>query len=109
MSQNTMRAAVALNPETALQLQTLPLPVIEAGQVLVKISASCVNPLDTKISSGQGGHARQPLPAILGMDLAGVIEAIGADVTAFQIEAWQVVLAANRVRWRNTSPSTPIC
>jgi NADPH2:quinone reductase len=85
MSQNTMRAAVALNPETALQLQTLPLPVIEAGQVLVKISASCVNPLDTKISSGQGGHARQPLPAILGMDLAGVIEAIGADVTAFQI------------------------
>ncbi|WP_223488591.1 zinc-dependent alcohol dehydrogenase family protein [Pseudomonas sp. A-RE-19] len=85
MSQNTMRAAVAVQAEAALQLQNVPLPVVEAGQVLVKIIASCVNPLDTKISSGQGGHARQPLPAILGMDLAGVIEAIGTDVTAFQI------------------------
>ncbi|EJM17021.1 Zn-dependent oxidoreductase, NADPH:quinone reductase [Pseudomonas sp. GM18] len=85
MSQNTMRAAIALQAEAALQLQNVPMPVVEAGQVLVKIIASCVNPLDTKVSSGQGGHARQPLPAILGMDLAGVIEAIGADVTAFQI------------------------
>lgn len=85
MSQNTMRAAVALHPGTALQVKNLPLPEIKAGQVLIKIIASCVNPLDTKISSGQGGHARQPLPAILGMDLAGVIEAVGADVTAFNI------------------------
>lgn len=84
MSQNTMRAAVASHPGTALQVQNVPLPEIKAGQVLIKIIASGVNPLDTKISSGQGGHARQPLPAILGMDLAGVIEAVGADVTAFK-------------------------
>lgn len=85
MSQNTMRAAVALHPGTALQVQNLPLPEIKAGQLLIKIIASGVNPLDTKISSGQGGHARQPLPAVLGMDLAGIIEAVGADVTAFKI------------------------
>lgn len=85
MSQNTMRAAVALHPGTALQVQNLPLPEIKTGQVLIKIIASGVNPLDTKISSGQGGHARQPLPAVLGMDLAGIIEAVGADVTAFKI------------------------
>jgi NADPH:quinone reductase-like Zn-dependent oxidoreductase len=85
MSQKTMRAALALHPETALQIQNLPLPEISAGQVLVKIIASGVNPLDTKISNGQGLHARQPLPAVLGMDLAGVIEAVGADVTAFKI------------------------
>jgi NADPH2:quinone reductase len=85
VSQNTMRAAVALHPGTALQVQNLPLPEVKAGQVLIKVIASGVNPLDTKISSGQGSHARQPLPAVLGMDLAGVIEAVGADVTAFKI------------------------
>jgi NADPH:quinone reductase-like Zn-dependent oxidoreductase len=36
-----------------------------AGQVLVKICASGVNPLDTKIRAGQGEHAKQPLPAVL--------------------------------------------
>lgn len=85
MSQTTMRAAVALKAGAALQLQDLPLPGIKAGQVLVKIIASGVNPLDTKISNGQGGHARQPLPAVLGMDLAGIVEAVAADVTAFTV------------------------
>lgn len=85
MSQTTMHAAVALNASAALQLQNLPRPEIKTGQVLIKIIASGVNPLDTKISSGQGGHARQPLPAVLGMDLAGVVEAVGVDVTAFNI------------------------
>lgn len=53
------------------------------GQVLVKICASGINPLDTKIRAGEGGHARQPLPAVLGLDMAGVVEAVGAGVTAF--------------------------
>jgi NADPH:quinone reductase-like Zn-dependent oxidoreductase len=45
---------------------------------------SGVNPLDTKILAGQAAHARHPLPAILGMDLAGVVEAIGPGVSAFR-------------------------
>jgi len=53
-------------------------------QVLVKISASGVNPLDLKIRAGQAGHAKQPLPATLGLDMAGVVEAVGAGVTAFR-------------------------
>jgi NADPH:quinone reductase-like Zn-dependent oxidoreductase len=48
--------------------------------VLVRIKASGVNPLDGKIRSGQAGHARQPLPAVLGMDLAGTVEALGEGV-----------------------------
>ena len=51
------------------------------GQVLVRISASGVNPLDTKIRAGQGGHAKQPLPAVLGLDMAGVVVQVGDDVT----------------------------
>ncbi|MCS3470178.1 NADPH:quinone reductase-like Zn-dependent oxidoreductase [Pseudomonas sp. JUb42] len=85
MSQTTMHAAVAVQAEAPLQLQELPIPVPQAGQVLVKVMASGVNPLDTKISRGQGGHARQPLPAVLGMDMAGVVQALGAGVSAFKI------------------------
>jgi NADPH2:quinone reductase len=54
------------------------------GHVLVKISASGVNPLDTKIRAGQAGHAKQPLPAVLGLDMAGIVEDVGPGVIAFQ-------------------------
>jgi len=57
-----------------------PLP----GQVLVKINTSCVNPLDAKIRAGQAGHAKQPFPAVLGLDMAGIVEKIGPGVTAFR-------------------------
>lgn len=57
-------------------------PTPEPGQVLVRIKASGVNPLDLKIRSGQAPHAKHPLPAILGMDLAGSVEALGPGVTS---------------------------
>jgi NADPH2:quinone reductase len=55
------------------------------GQVLVKICASGVNPLDAKIRGGEAHHAKQPLPAVLGLDMAGIVESIGPGVAAFQI------------------------
>jgi NADPH:quinone reductase-like Zn-dependent oxidoreductase len=51
---------------------------------LVRISASGVNPLDTKIRAGLATHARQPLPAVLGLDMAGTVEEAGRGVTAFK-------------------------
>ncbi|MDB5818798.1 MAG: putative zinc-type alcohol dehydrogenase [Rhizobacter sp.] len=63
----------------------LPLPSPGPGEVLVRIHASGVNPLDSKIRAGEAPHARQPLPAILGMDLAGVVEALGEGVTDFSV------------------------
>jgi len=83
----TMQAAVAVEHQQPLVLQDLPVPQPGPGQVLVRVLASAVNPLDTKIAAGKGGHANQTLPAVLGMDLAGVVERLGEDVTAFSVGA----------------------
>ncbi|WP_441642437.1 zinc-dependent alcohol dehydrogenase family protein [Cupriavidus sp. 2KB_3] len=61
----------------------LPKPVAGVGEVLVRIVASGVNPLDTKIRVGNAAHARHPFPAVLGIDMAGVVEAVGPGVTLF--------------------------
>jgi NADPH2:quinone reductase len=63
---------------------TIERPVPRKGEVLVRIKASGVNPLDIKIRSGNASHAKHPPPAILGLDLAGVVETVGAGVTAFK-------------------------
>ena len=70
-------------PFQALDIAT---PQPKNGQVLVRICASGVNPLDTKIRAGEGAHAKQPLPAVLGLDMAGVVVAIGEGVSAFHLE-----------------------
>ncbi len=75
-----MNALIVDTANGPLRLVSLERPVARAGQVLVRIKASGVNPLDLKIRAGQAAHARQPLPAVLGLDLAGVIEVVGEGV-----------------------------
>ena len=60
-----------------------PRPAPGTNQVLVKIAASGVNPLDIKIRAGKAMHAKQPFPAVLGVEMAGVVEETGSGVTAF--------------------------
>lgn len=81
---NDMRAAVIEKHGGPFTITHMPIPTPQAGQALVRIHASGVNPLDTKIRAGRADHARQPMPAILGMDFAGTIEAVGPGVTQFQ-------------------------
>src|SRR6516164_10361580 len=80
----TMRAALIDGPNLPFRVTSLERPTPKAGEVLVRIKASGVNPLDTKIRAGQAAHARHPLPAILGIDLAGTVEAVGPGVAAFR-------------------------
>jgi NADPH2:quinone reductase len=61
----------------------LPKPVPADSQVLVKIDAADVNPIDTYIRSGMVA-AKLPVPYILGCDLAGVVEAVGPDVKLYK-------------------------
>src|SRR6201996_6380520 len=79
-----MKALVLETHGTDFRLAELPKPVPGADEVLVRIEASGVNPLDTKIRAGVAGHAQHPLAAILGIDLAGVVEAVGPGVTRFK-------------------------
>lgn len=77
-----IRVAAANGP---LEIIELPLPQPAHGQVLVRIRASGVNPLDTKIRAGAAAHARQPLPAVLGLDLAGVVEAVAPGAEGLRV------------------------
>jgi NADPH:quinone reductase-like Zn-dependent oxidoreductase len=78
-----MKAMIIEAAGQQLHLADIAKPAPAAGQVLVRIHASGVNPLDLKIAAGKAAHARMPLPAVLGIDMAGIVEAVGAGVTAF--------------------------
>ena len=79
-----MRALVVEAADAPFRLVELERPRLSARHVLVRIKASGVNPLDTKIRRGAAGHARHRLPAVLGLDLAGIVEEIGDGVSSFQ-------------------------
>ncbi|NID14637.1 zinc-dependent alcohol dehydrogenase family protein [Luteibacter yeojuensis] len=81
----SMQAAVLENYGAPFRLASIARPVPQAGQVLVRIMASGVNPLDVKIRAGAAEHARHPLPAILGIDLAGTVAAVGPGVDTFRV------------------------
>ena len=81
---DSMLAAVAEQASGPIRVRSVVRPHAEPGSVLVRIHASGINPLDTKIYAGAAPHARQPLPAILGLDLAGVVEAVGSGVQQFR-------------------------
>ncbi|MCF8977708.1 MULTISPECIES: zinc-binding alcohol dehydrogenase family protein [Pseudomonas syringae group] len=69
------------NPDS-LQNIELPEPVAGARDLLVEVKAISVNPVDTKIRqnvSPENGEAK-----VLGWDVAGVVKAVGSDVTLFQ-------------------------
>ncbi|AUT48565.1 zinc-dependent alcohol dehydrogenase family protein [Achromobacter sp. AONIH1] len=68
-------------PES-FELCDVPKPVPQAGQVLVRVHATSINPLDYQVRRGDYPDL-VPLPAITGHDVSGVVEAVGAGVTAY--------------------------
>lgn len=74
----------AVGEPEVLQYQAVPDPQITSPtEMLVKIKAAGVNPIDTKLR--QRGNFYQKIPAILGCDGAGVVVAVGSAVTKFQV------------------------
>jgi len=66
-----------------LTYEEVPRPEPAADQILVRVQAAGVNPVDWKIRQGLFGES--PLPQILGSDFSGVVEAAGSNVRQFKI------------------------
>ncbi len=64
-----------------LKLEEVPAPKPAAGQVLVRVKAAGVNPVETYVRSGQYAM-KPPLPYTPGSDAGGVVEAVGPGVTS---------------------------
>jgi NADPH2:quinone reductase len=63
-----------------MKLEEVPPPTAGPGQVVVRVKAAGVNPVDTYVRSG--AYARKPaLPHTPGFDIAGIVESIGSGVT----------------------------
>ena len=70
--------------EAEFQAADLPQPAVKAGHVLVRVAATSVNTVDTMIRRmGKDLPLSPDLPAVLGMDFAGTVDAVGEGVTGF--------------------------
>ncbi|MET9168567.1 NADP-dependent oxidoreductase, partial [Streptomyces cellulosae] len=86
MSGHTMHAVTikefggpeVLTPEDVARPEPLP------TEVLVRVHAAGVNPVDWKTRAGQGMAGLQTFPLILGWDVSGVVEQVGFGVTTLQ-------------------------
>ncbi|MGV8934480.1 MAG: NADP-dependent oxidoreductase [Gallionellaceae bacterium] len=69
-----------------LKFEEAPLPIIGATDVLVRVVAASVNPVDWKI---RAGYLKEmipyAMPLTLGWDVSGIVEAIGANVRRFKV------------------------
>lgn len=81
-----MKAAYieSTGPPEVIQYGDLPDPRPQGGQVLVRVGAAAVNPIDTYIRAG-AGYFELPRPYIIGCDLAGTVEAVGPGVDRFRV------------------------
>ena len=70
-----------------LQYTNLETPVISENEVLVKVKAISINPVDVKTRSGKGvyGRLKDQKPFILGWDISGEITKVGDEVSEFSI------------------------
>ncbi len=90
---STMHAWVARSygaPKDVLKLEEMPMPEPKGNQVLVRILASSLNPIDLRMVQGYGSRlrrlaAKQEFPFIAGRDIVGEVVALGPDATKFKV------------------------
>jgi NADPH:quinone reductase-like Zn-dependent oxidoreductase len=69
----------------AMQLREVPVPTAGAGEVLIRVRAAGLNPVDYKVRRGGGRLFHLDLPLVAGSELSGVVDAVGAGATRFGI------------------------
>jgi NADPH:quinone reductase-like Zn-dependent oxidoreductase len=89
-----MRAIVNTNygAPDVLELREIDKPLPDSGDVLVRVKAASVNALDWHFMRGlpyvlraAGGGMLKPKATVRGVDVAGLVEAVGAEATGFQV------------------------
>ena len=80
-----MKAIVLDRPGSpgSLHLGEKTKPQPQAGEVRIRVHAVSLNPVDYKLAAG--GHSAWHYPFVLGLDVAGTIDAIGSDVSDWQV------------------------
>jgi len=72
-----------------LRLDEIPIPEPAAGEVLVRVHAASINPVDVKTRTGtrglSGRYGTERFPLILGWDISGIVEQLGEGVTGFAV------------------------
>lgn len=86
----TAAAIGQFGPPSVLRLQRLPCPAPKAGEILVRVQAAAVHPIDAR---RRGGYARRlfalmdaaRMPLVLGNGFAGTVVAVGRGVTGLRV------------------------
>lgn len=71
-------------PPGVLKLEQIPVPDVAADEVLVKVHAAALNPVDGKRRQGKFKNTDSPLPTVPGYDVAGVVVKVGKEVSKFK-------------------------
>jgi NADPH:quinone reductase-like Zn-dependent oxidoreductase len=66
-------------------LAEVPTPAAGPGQVLIRLVAAGMNPMDAKLASGDWRPAPATFPMVLGIDGAGIVEAVGEGAARFSL------------------------
>lgn len=85
-TRKTMMKAIRIHSfggPDVLRLEEIPIPEPKPDEVLVRVNAASVNPVDWKIREGHLGKI--PLPSIIGSDFSGEVEALGPGVTDYRV------------------------
>lgn len=82
----TQKSLVLLEKGGKPTLIDTEIPTPEAGELLVEIHATALNPIDWKMSAeGFFSSLLHSYPAVLGGDAAGIVKAVGEGVTQFAV------------------------
>jgi enoyl reductase len=102
-----MRAAVfdRFGPPSVLRVAELPDPVPGPGEVRVRVRAAGVQPFDVAVRQGALARDRVTFPQQVGQEYAGVVDAVGPDVTA--LSAGDAVLGSTMLNGQASAVVVP--
>ena len=87
----TKVVATAFGGPEVLSVVQADVPEPGPGEVLIAVKAAGINPFDHKVVAGATGATPDQLPLPVGLEVAGVVTAVGPDATAPDLRAWNCV------------------